>query len=459
MGDRSGAAGRVTANTAPPPSASRTSTVPPWESATARTIDSPRPLPDRGLAALAGEALEHPLAQVRRARRGRGRRPRARRSSPARRTETTTGVPGGVWRKAFSIRLSTRRCRSSAEPSTTGGSPASAGRSSVSVVARGQRLRPRGRRRARPRDEVDRARAAPGGRRRRGRAAAGRRPAGASGATSAAPSRRSRRPPRGRAGRRPAVELLLEQLEVGEDAGERRAQLVRGVGHELALALQRRLGLAAGGVELAQHVLQRVGQLRHLVLGLRAWGGRWRGRGCAPPRGRRWVRPAIGRIARRATAKPGQERQAGAAEHAEREEEVEAVEWCPGGCARGLAYCTNATAPSIGVRSRAEAAAAVQRAGEQRPGHHAEVADVADAALDGRAEVGRAGRLADHGRRRGSTTRIAAPPAAAARSVVSGSHARRGSPERSRCTRSCSWRSAAVARRSSLKLVLHAAAR
>ena len=66
-----------------------------------------------------------------------------------------------------------------------------------------------------------------------------------------------------------ALELGLEQLEVGQDAGERGAQLVRRVGHELALALERRLGLVARGVELAEHVLEGVREVSHLVVGLR----------------------------------------------------------------------------------------------------------------------------------------------------------------------------------------------
>ena len=99
-------------------------------------------------------------------------------------------------------------------------------------------------------------------------------------------------------------ELLLEQLEVGQDARERRAQLVGGVGHELALALERRLGLAPRGVELAQHVLQRVGQLADLVVGHGAWAGAWPGsRVRATSRAAR-VSPAMGRMARRATANP-----------------------------------------------------------------------------------------------------------------------------------------------------------
>ena len=43
-----------------------------------------------------------------------------------------------------------------------------------------------------------------------------------------------------------ALQRLLEQLEVGQHRRQRRAQLVRGVGDELALAHERRLGLGRG---------------------------------------------------------------------------------------------------------------------------------------------------------------------------------------------------------------------
>ena len=62
------AAGRVTTKRAPPPSASPSSTRPPWASVTARTIARPRPLLPlrRRVAVAAGEALEHALAHGRR---------------------------------------------------------------------------------------------------------------------------------------------------------------------------------------------------------------------------------------------------------------------------------------------------------------------------------------------------------------------------------------------------------
>ena len=102
-----------------------------------------------------------------------------------------------------------------------------------------------------------------------------------------------------------AVQRFGEQLEVGEHARQRRAQLVRGVGDELALAREHRLGLAARGVELAEHALERARQLGDLVVGLRLGhaargvarardlrGGRWSARRSAPSRGARSPCPA-----------------------------------------------------------------------------------------------------------------------------------------------------------------------
>ena len=66
-----------------------------------------------------------------------------------------------------------------------------------------------------------------------------------------------------------AAASLGEQLEVREHARQWRAQLVRGVGHELALARQHGLRLGLCGVELAEHSGERARQLRDLVVGLR----------------------------------------------------------------------------------------------------------------------------------------------------------------------------------------------
>ena len=133
---------------------------------------------------------------------------------------TWTRVPGGVWRSAFSIRLSASRCSSSRAPSHDAGLR-------VERRSRGRRRPAPARRPPRPatcaRSTGSRGR--PRGRRRRARAAAGRRRGGACAARSAAPSARPRASL--------AVERLGQQLEVGEHARQRRAQLVRGVGDEL----------------------------------------------------------------------------------------------------------------------------------------------------------------------------------------------------------------------------------
>ena len=100
-----------------------------------------------------------------------------------------------------------------------------------------------------------------------------------------------------------ALEPLLEQLEVGEDAGQRGAQLVRGVGDELALGLHHLLGLGAGRVELAKHLVERAGELGDLVVGLGLGIRREGSRVVAISRAAA-VSAAIGRIARPATASP-----------------------------------------------------------------------------------------------------------------------------------------------------------
>ena len=121
-----------------------------------------------------------------------------------------------------------------------------------------------------------------------------------------------------------AVERLLEQLEVGQHGGQRRAQLVRGVGDELALARERGLGLGARVVERMQHRLQRGRELGDLVIGLRA---RDRARGVARAGdlagGVRELGDRLHRAARRRQA--GQQGERGAAEHAEAEEQLHAV--------------------------------------------------------------------------------------------------------------------------------------
>ena len=66
-----------------------------------------------------------------------------------------------------------------------------------------------------------------------------------------------------------AVEHVGKELEVREDARERRAQLVRGVGDELALALEHVLGLELRGLERLEHVVERSRELGDFVVGPR----------------------------------------------------------------------------------------------------------------------------------------------------------------------------------------------
>ena len=80
---------------------------------------------------------------------------------------------------------------------------------------------------------------------------------------------------------------LLEQLEVGQHGRQRRAQLVRGVGDELALARERRLGLRARVVERVQHRLERRRRARRPRRRPPGAASAARGRACARSRARR----------------------------------------------------------------------------------------------------------------------------------------------------------------------------
>ena len=146
------------------------------------------------VATAAHEALEHALLAAP----ARSRAPRPRRSAPPRCPSSVVAarirVPGGVWRTAFSSRLSTSRCSSSRTPVDHG--PLGADRQLVALGHRtelacrlDQHL-----------GQIGRAPRLRRGARRPGRAAAGRRPAGASAGSSAAPPRPSR-PARRRAPR------------------------------------------------------------------------------------------------------------------------------------------------------------------------------------------------------------------------------------------------------------------
>ena len=169
--------------------------------------------------------------------------------------DATMCVPGGVWLSALSSRFRISRCRSSPKPSTGAGS-------AFDRHARDRRARVR----VRPAASV-----------RCGREVG--QTAGLLAADVGAceqqqvgdePAHAARRAQRRFGGLGLfAVELVGEQLEVREHARERRAQLVGGVGDELALARQRGLALVTGGVKRAEHRLERARQIGDLVLGLR----------------------------------------------------------------------------------------------------------------------------------------------------------------------------------------------
>ena len=121
------------------------------------------------------------------------------------------------------------------------------------------------------------------------------------------------------------LERGLQQLEVGDDAGQRRAELVRGVGDELALLAHRSFALGAGGVERAQHLLQGFGELTDLVVGL---GHRHIAGGVAGVADFARGRGQRGDRAHRATGdrQPGEGGEQGRAEDAGGDEEPEAVD-------------------------------------------------------------------------------------------------------------------------------------
>ena len=209
--------------------------------------------------------------------------------SPSRATVASTAVAGSVWRSAFSIRLSTRRCSSSRAPMTSrrrrrrpasSWSPATGSSSPAASATTSER-------------SIGSWRAIAPGVGAGEQQEVGDQPAHAARGAQG----------RGRRLALLALERLLEQLEVRQHGGQRRAQLVRGVGHELPLAREGRLGLAAGGVERAQHALERARELADLVVGF----GRGIATDVSPVRSTRRaasVSSVIGAIARRAVARP-----------------------------------------------------------------------------------------------------------------------------------------------------------
>ena len=281
------------------------------------------------VAGLAGEALEHALAHGRRhagpAVRHLEHDLLAGRGAPT----PPPGCPEGVWMSAFSTRLSTSRCRSSGDPWTVRSSPSGSRSSVTSWPERSGAASAHGV--AGDRSQVDgatdRCRGARRARRRRrpGPAAAGRRRAVASGATSAARSPRSRPRPRDRAGRRcgralPPAARGWPGCWSGACAahGRRRPRTRAGAPARTRSPPGRhRAGGACPPACAASSATSSLASGR----GSDFAGSRVR----ATSRAAR-VSPAIGRMARRATAKPARKARPGAAEDPQREEEVQPVD-------------------------------------------------------------------------------------------------------------------------------------
>ena len=219
-------------------------------------------------------------------------------------------VPGSVWRSAFSSRLSVSRCSSSRAPSISapGGaatqmwwSPATGSSSPAASVTTSERS------------------------------------SGACGATRPASARAS--------SSRSATRRRIRREERSADAAASRCSPsssissssrlasteVSGVrsscdasATNCALARERRLRLGARLVQRLEHALQRRRELGDLVVRLRV-GDRQRRVARARDRARGVGEPVIGAMARARGREAGEQRQRGAAEHAEAEEDAHAV--------------------------------------------------------------------------------------------------------------------------------------
>ncbi len=232
--------------------ASSTPTVPPWACVTAATIARPSPK----------EPPRSPRPRTKRANssgRSSGAMPGPSSATTSSAEPSGSGrvlavmcVAGGVWRSAFSIRLVATRWRSSRLPLTVRGPDVEL----EHVVAAGRFELAR--RLDHDVGEVERL-----AQRRMTGVSTREQQQVADQATHAlcrAQSGLSRLAVR-------SAQRIDEQLEVREHACEGRAQLVRRVGDELALALERRLCLVAGVAERGQHPAERARELGDLVVG------------------------------------------------------------------------------------------------------------------------------------------------------------------------------------------------
>ena len=206
---------------------------------------SPARGPVPGPAAGAGAAVEA-VEDVRQVAPGRCPAPWSRTRRPVRAGRDLDRRPAGRACAALSSRLLTARASRSGTPSTTAGSS----RSSNATPGAWRRARST----ASATSASSRTSSRTGRARRRARARSGRRPARRAPRPGPARRRAAARARRRRAG-------LGQHLDVGAQRGDRRAQLVRGVGHELALggdrALQRVEHRVEAGRELADLVVAR----------------------------------------------------------------------------------------------------------------------------------------------------------------------------------------------------------
>ena len=235
--------------------ASASASVPPMRSASSRPIARPSPKPPSAPArAAAVEALEDVLALLGGHARARGRRPRRRRVARVARRVDADRLAARA-RSAARCRAGSAR-RGRPRPGRRGPSTGRrAGRPRASTSrSRGAQLELGGDG-ARELAELDRLRAQLAPRRRAARGRAARRPARRA---AAARGGRWRPAPGRRRGRAAVAQVLLEQLHRALEHRQRRAQLVRGGGHERA---PRRL-LAA---QLLLHAGERAGEVADLV--------------------------------------------------------------------------------------------------------------------------------------------------------------------------------------------------
>ena len=261
------------------------------ESATARTIARPRPVPGPPrVAGRRGRSGRRLLRAAPAGSRGRRRRPRARRCLADRAQTRSIVVPAGCGWSALSSRLSDHPVQ------LVAGCRRPIARLVVDAAARGAPppARPRPRRCQRSR-RGRRRRGCWRARRRRGRAAAGRRPGGSSAARSAAPTSRGLRPARRRA---PRSSSRLASTLVSGVRSSCEASATNSRWRSIAASR------SARAASSERSISSRVRASSAISSSASGWGMCGTGRGCARSRGRRRSARRSARIARLATSSP-----------------------------------------------------------------------------------------------------------------------------------------------------------